>query len=236
MMRKGFTLVEVLVALLIMAVIAAMGWQGVAGMARSREVATAASERTLRLSAVVGQWEADLAALYDSPPALEMPGIAFDGASLRLLRRTDGGVQVVVWSLREGIWRRWASPATQRANELQQAWAASNQLQGPEVGQLKLLEGATGWQVYFWRGQGWTNAQSTGDLSATGNTSLPPPTPPASGASSPGNGASAPGGGASAPAAPAATQRSLLPTGVRLVIDLPEGSLTRDVQLSPQQP
>ena len=58
----GFTLVEVLVALLIMAVIAGMGWQGVSAMARSREIGSATSERVLRLSALVGQWEQDLAA------------------------------------------------------------------------------------------------------------------------------------------------------------------------------
>ncbi|MDO8376410.1 MAG: prepilin-type N-terminal cleavage/methylation domain-containing protein, partial [Aquabacterium sp.] len=36
--RQGFTLVEVLVALVIMAVIAVMGWQGVDSMARSRDI------------------------------------------------------------------------------------------------------------------------------------------------------------------------------------------------------
>lgn len=54
-MRRGFTLVEVMVALLIMAVIAGMGWQGISGMARARDIAGAASERTLRLAAVIGQ-------------------------------------------------------------------------------------------------------------------------------------------------------------------------------------
>ena len=90
----GFTLVEVLVALLIMAVIAAMGWQGVSAMARAREIGSATSERVLRLSALVGQWEQDLAAVYDSP---QVPGLSFDGASLRLVRRLDDGVAVVVW-------------------------------------------------------------------------------------------------------------------------------------------
>ena len=120
----GFTLVEVLVALLIMAVIAGMGWQGVSVMARAREIGTATSERVLRLSALVGQWEQDLAAVYDSP---QVPGLSFDGASLRLVRRLDDGVAVVVWSLREGIWRRWTSPVSTRQGDQQQAWLASQQ-------------------------------------------------------------------------------------------------------------
>ena len=104
-MRRGFTLVEVLVALVIMAVIAVMGWQGVDSMARSRDIGQAASERALRLSTVVAQWEQDLGAVYDSP---QVPGLAFDGASLRLVRRSDGGVQVVVWSVQPAPGRRVA--------------------------------------------------------------------------------------------------------------------------------
>ena len=208
----GFTLVEVLVALLIMAVIAAMGWQGVSAMARAREIGTATSERVLRLSALVGQWEQDLAAIYDSP---QVPGLSFDGASLRLVRRLDDGVAVVVWSLREGVWRRWTSAITTRQGDLQQAWLASQQLQGPEPGQLRLLDGVREWQVYFWRGQAWTNAQSSGDVQAL------PAAIQASGAS---------GGGATP------VQSVKLPTGVRLQIDLPEGRIQRDVMLSPQNP
>ncbi len=228
---RGFTLVEVLVALVIMAVVAAMGWQGVSGMARAREIATAASERTLRLSAVVGQWEADLAAVYDSP---QVPGLSFDGASLRIARRTDDGVQLVVWSLREGLWRRWPGPVSRRAGDLQQAWLASQQLQGTEPGQLQLLDGVTDWQLYFWRGQGWSNAQSSGDVVERPRAA----TPAASAASAPDGGASAPDGGASAPA-PTGTNnatRSQLPSGVRLQIDLPEGRILRDVMLSPAPP
>ena len=207
----GFTLVEVLVALLIMAVIAGMGWQGVSAMARAREIGTATSERVLRLSALVGQWEQDLAAVYDSP---QVPALSFDGASLRLVRRLDEGVAVVVWSLREGVWRRWASPVTTRQGDLQQAWLASQQLQGPEAGQLRLLDGVREWQVYFWRGQAWTNAQSSGDLQA----------------------ATTPALNASGAAAATLVQAVKLPTGVRLQIDLPEGRILRDVMLAPQNP
>ena len=208
----GFTLVEVLVALLIMSVIAAMGWQGVSAMSRAREYSSAATERTLKLLALVGQWEQDLQAVYDSP---RVPGVHFDGAALRIVRRADEGVQLVVWSLREGVWRRWSSPVMTRNGALEQAWMASLQQQGSESAQLKLLEGVPGWQVYFFRGQGWSNAQSSADLVDA----APNPAPPAS--------------GASAPAQPV-LQRAQLPTGVRLQLQLPEGTLNRDVMLAPQ--
>jgi len=212
----GFTLVEVLVALVIMAVVAAMGWQGVSGMTRAREIASAASERTLRLSALVGQWEQDLAATFDSPL---VPGLSFDGSALRIARRAEGGVQIVVWSLREGVWRRWTSPLVTRVGELQQVWQASQQLQGQEAGQLRLADGVSAWQIFFWRGQGWSNAQSSGDVALATSTQTPAvPALPASAASG---------------VATGKAQRSLLPSGVRLQIDLPEGRLLRDVMLAP---
>lgn len=198
----GFTLVEVLVALLIMAILAAMGWQGVDGMVRARDISQDTSERTLRLTAVVAQWEQDLGSLYDSPT---VPGLAFDGTNLRLTRLAPNGVQVVVWSLRDGVWRRWASPSVQRAFDLQQAWLRSQQLIGSEDHQVRLLDGASDWQVYFYRGNAWSNAQSSGDVT------------PATSAAQPPNGA----------------QRDALPTGVRLVLNLGERRLTRDVMLGP---
>ena len=227
---RGFTLVEVLVAMTIMAVIAAIGWQGVSGMARAREYGTSVTERTLRLAALVNQFELDLQAVYDST---QVPGLQFDGASLRLARRSDGGVQVVVWSLREGVWQRWAGAPTTRQQDLAQAWLASQQLQGREPGQLRLLDGVTDWQVQFFRGQGWSNAQSSGDLLAAATPARPASAATAASAASAAGGAGAP---ADNPPAAAVRQRTQLPTGVRLLVGLPEGRLTRDVLMPPQMP
>jgi general secretion pathway protein J len=112
---------------------------------------------------------------------------------------------VVVWSLREGVWRRWASPSVKRAFELQQAWLLSQQLIGNEEQQVRLLDGATEWQLYFFRDNAWSNAQSS-----AGSGGLPT-------------------GGAPTGALP----RAALPTGVRLVLTLGERRLTRDVMLGP---
>jgi len=202
---SGFTLVEVLVALLIMAILSAMAWQGVDGMVRARDASQAAAERTLRLTTVMAQWEQDLSTLYDSPSA---PAIAFDGVNLRLARYTSEGAQIVVWSLRDGVWRRWASPSVKRAFDLQQAWLMSQQLIGNEDRQVKLLDGASQWQLYFFRGNAWSNAQSSADTVAT-----PAPSPAL---------------------APGLTGRSVLPNGVRLVLSFgDERRLTRDVMLGP---
>ncbi len=201
----GFTLIEVLVALSIMAVLATMAWQGIDGMARSRDVSNAAVEGTLRINTTLAQWERDLQSLQDTG---SVPPLRFDGATLRLTRTTDDGVQLVAWSLRDGAWWRWASPAFTRAADLQDAWLGSQQLLGNEPGTLRVLGDTSAVQVYFYRGSGWSNAQSSGDVAPTG----------------------------SAVAGTTPVVEEQLPTGIRLVLSLAGGTLTRDLVLPSQPP
>jgi general secretion pathway protein J len=156
----GFTLVEVLVALMIMAVLSTMAWRGIDGIVRARDISQAQVERSLRLNTVMAQWDQDLAALFDTPA---VPHLSYDGSTLRLVRRAPQGVQLVAWS-REGTqWLRWAGPVVTRFDELQDSWMRSQQLMGNDRGQLLLLDGVTDLQIQFFRDNGWSNPQSSGD-------------------------------------------------------------------------
>ena len=212
--QGGFTLVEVLVALLALAILASLSWQGLDGILRAREVTRESLDRSTRLATVVTQWEQDLHALHDTGV---VPALAFDGQTLRLTRRVETGVALVAWSVRSGLWQRWAGPATTRSGELQQGWLSSFQFVGNEPGHLLLAEAAGDWQIYFHRGGAWTNAQSSGDLQQ--------PQAPAAAAS----GADGGDGGTPATAVP----REALPEAVRLVITLDGRTLTRDIALGP---
>ncbi len=161
--RHGFTLVEVLVALVALALLAGLAWRGVDAMARARELNAAQTQQALRVDTVLAQWAHDLQALREVDA---VPPLVFDGAALRLVRDHAEGVQLVVWSLRGGTLLRWAAPPTTRVGELREVWLRSLQLQGVEPGQLRALDGVAGMQVYFFRGGGWSHAQSTGDLAA----------------------------------------------------------------------
>ena len=113
---RGFTLIEVLVSLLILSVLAASAWKGLDAISTARQVAEDNLQQTLRLQAVMTQFETDLAQVLDTQVT---QGFQFDGAALRMTRRSPSGVQVVVWSLREGRWQRWASAESTQVGGLQ---------------------------------------------------------------------------------------------------------------------
>jgi general secretion pathway protein J len=206
--QAGFTLVEVLVALVLMAVLSGMAWRGLDGISRTRDASQARVEQSLRINTVLAQWEQDLQSVFDTDA---VPALSFDGATLRLVRRQAQGLQVVAWSLREQRWLRWAGPVLTQPAGLRESWLVSQQLLGNEAAQLRMLEGLSGWQVYFYRGNAWSNAQSSA-------------------------GAAVPAAGASAPQ----SARTPLPTGVRVVLTFQgaglAGNLTRDILLGPQMP
>ena len=227
---RGFTLVEVLVALFVMSLLAVLSWQGVDAMVRTRDASQRRLEATLRLGTVLAQWQQDLASLQETAA---VPVLRCDGASLQLTRRTPDGVQLVVWSLRGERWLRWAAPPVTTQRALQEHWLRSQQLLGNEAAQLRLLDDVASWQLYFHRGNAWSNCQSSGDLIVAAVATAPVA---ASAAASAASGA-APVAPTPAAAAPA---RTALPGGIRLVLAFTPasgyaGSLTRDTLLA-QQP
>lgn len=213
---RGFTLVEVLVAIFAMAILSAMAWQGLESVLKARDASRAAVERAGRLATVLTQWEQDLQAVVDTGL---VPALQFDGQSLRLTRHTPAGVVIVVWSVREGRWLRWASPAFAQADALQQGWLAALQLLGTEPGQVLLAEAAETWQLYHFIDGNWANAQSTGNV-LPASPGVPPPANP---------------GGAPPPQTPPSPTgaREQLPAAVRLVVTLGGATLTRDIALGP---
>lgn len=231
----GFTLIEVLVAMVVMALLAVMAWQGMDGIMRARDSSQTRLDQTLRTNTILAQWEQDLSSLQDSQT---VPALSFDGITLRLIRRTEQGLQLVAWSLRpseqpgQQQLLRWTSTPVQSVKDLQDVWIRSQQFVGTEPGQLRTLTGLAQWQIYFYRNNSWSNAQSSGDV-APGDASPAPPPPNVLRPVPPPDGIPAP--------TPSAPRREVLPTGVRLVVTYAEGSgqagtLTRDIALGPPWP
>lgn len=182
MRLRGFTLVEVLVALLLMAVMTAMAWRGLDGLLRTREITQASIDRSAVLQTVLAQWEQDLSNVQDSGQVV--PALQFDGASLRLTRRHPQGLQVVVWALQSGEWSRWASPPVSTAPALRQAWERGTQPLALASDRVVVLRGIADWQLHYHWDNAWANALSTGGNQPPVTDVAAPPAPGASQAAS----------------------------------------------------
>jgi general secretion pathway protein J len=195
---SGFTLVEVLVALAVMAVMAAMAWRGIDGMARSQEATQRVTDDTLTLQAGLTQWRADLDAMMSWPtesgalPAgpAGSRALAWDGSVLRITRMlTDApaaGLRVVAWTRRsgDGQWLRWQSaPVRTQAgwiaawNEAGR-WGQSASLQGgsPQAapgGQAVAIAALQDWRLLYFRNNAWTNPLSSGAEGVNNANALP---------------------------------------------------------------
>jgi general secretion pathway protein J len=204
----GFTLVEVMVALVIMAILAAMAFRGVDAIVHAKDSALASTDRTLKLNTGMSQFEYDMSQVIDSK-VLPQP-IMFDGATLRVARRTPAGIQLVLWTLQDRRWQRWASPPYTHMTELTDAWMRSQQWTSISGNALTVLENVDDFQVYVCNpatvavsGCSWNNVQSTQGAAAA---------PAASGAS----------------ATPLAVPQ---PDGIRILLKLPEGEISREREL-----
>lgn len=175
---RGFTLVELLVAISLMALMAVMSWRGIDGMARAQEQTRVRGDAVLALQLGLAQWSADLDALE---AVAGLPGLEWDGRVLRLTRRdSEHKLRVVAWTRRmvdgNSLWLRWQSVPLRQRGELQQAWQqATLWAQNPddvarrqEVAIVPLAD----WQLFYFRQDAWTNPLSS-DAGAAVRTGIP---------------------------------------------------------------
>lgn len=177
--NQGFTLIELLVAMGVMALMAALSWQGLDGMQRAQAQTAQRADELLTLQAGLSQWGADLDALVEplknpgeSIATAVPPVLDWDGRALRLVRRSATAVAdgwlVVAWTRRgdqsAGQWLRWQSPPLRTRGELQLAWQkAALWAQNPGDAERKYevaLAPLVQWQVFYYRNNAWSNPLS----------------------------------------------------------------------------
>ena len=139
---RGFTLVELLVALAAMSLLALVSWRGLEAMATSQASHRTRDDAMLVLQTALSQWQADL----DATSAFgNTPGLDWNGHTLRLTRRSAAGngmpaVHVVAWAMHPGAdgprWWRWQSPPVTTRGEWQQAWSMAAAWAQDGVGDL----------------------------------------------------------------------------------------------------
>nr|WP_319565498.1 prepilin-type N-terminal cleavage/methylation domain-containing protein [uncultured Rhodoferax sp.] len=175
---RGFTLIELLVAISLMALMAVLSWRGLDGTSRSQSQLQQRSDDVQALQSTLGQWGADLDALAEQP---NTPSLDWDGRAMRILRRsstgTGAGLVVVAWARRTmdgaGQWLRWQSPELHTRGELDLAWQKAQlwaQTPSEDDRQREVRTVALdAWQIFFYRGNAWTNPLSSAGTPAAVN-------------------------------------------------------------------
>ena len=158
---RGFTLLEVLVALAVVAVIAVLSWRGLTEVTRSAERVNAVDAEQALLTATFNQLERDLAMLQlglETAPGQQADVLLVDGQSLRIsgtrrLPEQPPYREAVVWQLStDGLIR-----VVQRLDTGTQG----NPVPATRSEPLRFQ----GWQVRFFReGTGWQTVLSQGPI------------------------------------------------------------------------
>ena len=109
---RGFTLVELLVALFALSLLAVLSWRGLDGMTRAQALTETRADEVLALQTGLAQWNADLDALLQLP---QLTALDWNGRVLRLTRRSGASVtgtrSARVFRARLRL-PRWSSHAT----------------------------------------------------------------------------------------------------------------------------
>ena len=183
----GFTLIEVLVALALMALLSLMGWRGLDSLLRTRDITQQQVNTASLVHISLSQWQTDLNAVQTQPGLLNDAALGWNGNTLQMLRRSgsvtptgeDAGLWVVAWTVRDGHWWRWQSPDLRDRAGVMQAWQQASQWGQNPSSELRRREvqlmPMSRWQLFFFRDQAWVNPlSSVGNSAATGQASQAP--------------------------------------------------------------
>ena len=156
---RGFTLVELLVAIGILAMVAVLGWRGLDGIVRARVALTDQMEMTRGMQLAFAQMQSDCEHAVDSAMLGRRPYLVQEDNRLTLVRTVfnenePARLQVIAYRLVNGQLMRRESNTTRDLVELDALWQASISDTDPTP-PVTLQAGVQSMGVLVWQNNAW---------------------------------------------------------------------------------
>jgi general secretion pathway protein J len=162
--RGGFTLVELLVAISILAIVAVLGWRGLDGIIRARVALTNQMETTRGMQLAFAQMQSDCEHIagrdvLDRRPYLLTGTDRFTMVREVFTENQPSRLQVVAYRIVNGNLVRRETPAVRDLAQLDGLWQAAVS-DTDTSGAVALQAGVAGMQVLTWENRSWRQASS----------------------------------------------------------------------------
>jgi general secretion pathway protein J len=179
--RRGFTLVELLVAISILAIVAVLGWRGLDTIVRARISLTEQMETTRGMQLAFAQLQSDCEHIAGEDIMLKRPFLLAANDRVTVVRTVfaeheASRLQVVSYRIIDGTLSRRESIATRDLAQLDMLWqaAVSDADSTPAVA---LEPGVTGLSLMTWQNNAWHQGTPPTTTNTNPNPNAPAPNP-----------------------------------------------------------
>jgi general secretion pathway protein J len=167
--NAGFTLVELLVAISILAMVAVLGWRGLDGIVRARIALTEQMETTRGMQLAFAQMQSDCEHMANQDLLGKRPFLLAQNDRMTMVRTVltenePARLQVVAYRVLDGMLTRRESAGTRDLVQLDQLWKAaiSDTDTTPPV---TLQAGVSGMLIQTWENNNWRQSGSPNPVS-----------------------------------------------------------------------
>jgi general secretion pathway protein J len=155
----GFTLVELLVAISILAMVAVLGWRGLDGIVRARVALTEQMETTRGMQLAFAQMQSDLEHVAGQEIMDQRPYLLADQDRLTLVRvasteNEPTRLQVIAYRVVDGTLTRRESAGTRDLKQLDALWKSMTN-STDSIQPVALQAGVNAMQVLYWQNNQW---------------------------------------------------------------------------------
>ena len=160
---RGLTLVELLVAIAVLAIISVLGWRGLDVITRTRLILNEELAQTRDLQLVFAQMQIDCANAVDAATLAGAIPLLIETSRVTLTRRLQpevqaGALQLVTWRWRDAVLTREETPPTRDLDQLARDWQLT---QSGSAAAVALHHGVQQMTLRVWTddGRGWRSWQ-----------------------------------------------------------------------------